>query len=82
MRTTVAAGALREVRKTRTLTKLPVCLGFGVSTGQQARAVARAADGVVVGSALVQCVTQHLPNYQPALRRLARELATATHQKG
>jgi tryptophan synthase alpha chain len=34
--------------------QLPVCVGLGVSTGQQAAAVAGFADGVIVGSALVK----------------------------
>jgi tryptophan synthase alpha chain len=33
---------------------LPVCVGFGVSRPEQAAAVARIADGVVVGSAIVR----------------------------
>ena len=35
-------------------TKLPVAVGFGVRTAKQARAIADGADGVVVGSALVE----------------------------
>jgi tryptophan synthase alpha chain len=41
-------------------TKLPVCVGFGVRTAEQARAIAQAGDGVVVGSALVDAVRQSL----------------------
>jgi tryptophan synthase alpha chain len=37
-------------------TKLPVCVGFGVRTAEHARAIAAGADGVVVGSALVEAV--------------------------
>jgi tryptophan synthase alpha chain len=37
-------------------TGLPVCVGFGVRTGDQARAIAEGADGVVVGSVLVEAV--------------------------
>lgn len=37
-------------------TKLPVAVGFGISTSDQARSVAQVADGVVVGSAIVRCV--------------------------
>ena len=40
-----------EVRKTATQ---PLCVGFGISTPQQARQVARIADGVIVGSRIVQ----------------------------
>jgi tryptophan synthase alpha chain len=41
-------------------TRLPVCVGFGVRTAEQARALAQAGDGVVVGSALVEAVRQSL----------------------
>jgi len=41
-------------------TKLPVCVGFGVRTAEQARAIAQGADGVVVGSALVEAVRKSL----------------------
>jgi tryptophan synthase alpha chain len=45
-----------EVRAVRKRLKLPVAVGFGISTPEQAAAVARIADGVVVGSALVRLV--------------------------
>ena len=41
-------------------TKLPVVVGFGVRTAKQARAIAHGADGVVVGSALVDAIRQNL----------------------
>ncbi|OLC31752.1 MAG: tryptophan synthase subunit alpha [Armatimonadetes bacterium 13_1_40CM_64_14] len=41
------------VRRIKTQSPLPVCVGFGVSTPQQARQIAGVADGVIVGSALV-----------------------------
>lgn len=43
-------GALRKVAN------VPICVGFGISNAEQARAVARVADGVVVGSALVDAL--------------------------
>jgi tryptophan synthase alpha chain len=41
-------------------TALPVCVGFGVRTAAHARAIAEGADGVVVGSALVEAVRNSL----------------------
>ena len=41
-------------------TRLPVAVGFGVKTAQQARAIAEGADGVVVGSALVDALFKSL----------------------
>ena len=58
----VAAAVARIKRHT----KLPVCVGFGVRTAEQARAIAEHADGVVVGSALVDAVRQSLgPDAKP-----------------
>jgi tryptophan synthase alpha chain len=63
-------------------TSLPVCVGFGVRTADHARAIAAGADGVVVGSALVEAVRQSLgPDAKPssasvtAVTDLARALA-------
>ncbi|MEE9546691.1 MAG: tryptophan synthase subunit alpha [Hyphomicrobium sp.] len=41
-------------------TTLPVAVGFGVKTGDQAKALAKGADAVVVGSALVSAIEQSL----------------------
>ena len=43
-----------SVARVRKVTTLPLAVGFGISTPAQAQAVARMADGVVVGSALVE----------------------------
>ncbi|MEJ2718619.1 MAG: tryptophan synthase subunit alpha [Deltaproteobacteria bacterium] len=45
---------LAEVEHTRSVSTVPVAVGFGISTAEQARVVARAADGVIVGSALIK----------------------------
>ena len=42
------------VERLRSVTALPICVGFGVTDARQAAAVARVADGVVVGSAIVR----------------------------
>jgi tryptophan synthase alpha chain len=45
------------VARVRRHTTLPLAVGFGIATGEQAAAVARIADGVIVGSALVKAAT-------------------------
>jgi tryptophan synthase alpha chain len=55
--TTKVAAAVARIKGH---TKLPVCVGFGVRTAEQARAIAQSADGVVVGSALVEAVRRSL----------------------
>lgn len=50
----------REVSRVKRATALPVAVGFGVRTPEQARAIAQGADGVVVGSALVGTIADTL----------------------
>jgi tryptophan synthase alpha chain len=73
------SGAVARIRRH---TKLPVCVGFGVRTAEQARAIAAGADGVVVGSALVDALHKSLGGdgkptaaTVPAVADLVRALA-------
>jgi tryptophan synthase alpha chain len=61
-----------NVRRLRKHTNLPICVGFGVKTAEQARAIARDADGVVVGSALVNAVKQSLTKAGKPTSRTAK----------
>tara|TARA_B100001093_G_scaffold127889_1_gene120322 strand:+ start:330 stop:1145 length:816 start_codon:yes stop_codon:yes gene_type:complete len=55
------AGDLKErVQAIRENTNLPVVVGFGISNSEQVREVSSCADGVVVGSALVNCISENL----------------------
>lgn len=62
------------VGRVKASTALPVAVGFGVSTPEQAAAVAQFADGVVVGSALVR-----RQGNSDELRTFVEELAAAVH---
>ncbi|WP_304187813.1 tryptophan synthase subunit alpha [Phenylobacterium aquaticum] len=55
-----AATVAPHVERVRAAGGLPVCVGFGIKTPERAAAVARVADGVVVGSALVDEVAEAL----------------------
>ena len=46
------------IQRLRRATDLPICVGFGVSRPEQARAIAALADGVVVGSAIVKAADE------------------------
>jgi tryptophan synthase alpha chain len=61
----------------RRLASLPVCVGFGIKTADNAAAVGAHADGVVVGSALVELMAAHADDVAgaaEALQRAAQEL--------
>ncbi len=55
----LAAGLKDSVARIQHLTGKPVAVGFGISTPEQAAAVAGLAEGVVVGSAIVRVIAQH-----------------------
>lgn len=60
------------VARVREHSALPLCVGFGISTPEQARAVGKIADGVIVGSACVKAIGE---SAEPV--RTARDLARA-----
>ncbi|MGA1342239.1 MAG: tryptophan synthase subunit alpha [Hyphomonas sp.] len=71
-----------HVAMVKTVSGLPVCVGFGVKTGAQAAEMATIADGVVVGSAFVEKageahLTGRFEAAAPAIGALARELRVA-----
>ena len=59
MQKRVATNLAQQIAKIRSHTKLPVAVGFGISTPEQAKAVASVADAVVVGSAVVNQIARH-----------------------
>jgi tryptophan synthase alpha chain len=69
------------VARLRGATDLPVAVGFGIRTPDQAAGIARVADGVVVGSAIVEIVGQHgaaaAPHVTAYVRTLADAISTA-----
>jgi len=59
-------GAVARIKRH---TKLPVAVGFGVKTAAHARAIAKGADGVVVGSALIDTLKSSLDRHGKATRK-------------
>jgi tryptophan synthase alpha chain len=57
----LATGLEAYIARVRAASPLPLAVGFGISTPEQARAVAHLADGVVVGSALVETLGRDGP---------------------
>ena len=57
-RTELPADLTSRLDAIREVARLPVAAGFGISTKAQAEEVSRHADGFIVGSALVKCLTE------------------------
>ena len=79
MQDKVAADIARSVAKIRAHTDLPVAVGFGISNPEQAKLVAQQADGVVVGSAVVNQIAQHgkSPGLVSKVAEFVKSLAVA-----
>ena len=69
----VASSLPESILRLRSATTLPICVGFGIATADQARAIGRLADGVVVGSALVRAAEESVD----AVFKLTRSLREA-----
>ena len=73
-----AAGSIEEaVAALKAATDIPVAVGFGVREPAQAAAIAKHADGVVVGSAFVDLVGEHGANAAPKLKELTASMVAA-----
>ncbi len=59
MQTKIADTLAQMTAKIRAHTRLPIAVGFGISTAEQARTVAQSAEAVVVGSAIVNQIAEH-----------------------
>lgn len=73
------ASIAEAVARLKAATDLPVAVGFGVRTPEQAAEIAQHADGVVVGSALVELVGENGADAPRHLRALTESLAKAVH---
>lgn len=81
VRDQVATNIPQAIARVRAKTGLPMVVGFGIGTRAQVAEVAANADGVVVGSALVNCVRDNLPDRKKivaAIGARAADLALGT----
>jgi tryptophan synthase alpha chain len=76
-RDVVSQAAPVLVRRVREVSDIPVGVGLGVRSGEQAAEIAEFADGVIVGSALVSALSDGVN----AVRTLTEELAVGVRKK-
>lgn len=81
-RTDISSAARSLVERIKKVSKTPVCVGLGVSTGEQAREIAEYADGVIVGSAFIKLILDSKSESEANLKvkSLAAELAAAVRR--
>jgi tryptophan synthase alpha chain len=76
-RDAVSVAAPELVQRVKALSDIPVGMGLGVRSREQAAQIGAYADGVIVGSALVSALSEGIP----ALRTLTEELADGVRQR-
>lgn len=84
VRESLEASLPEKVSIIRKMTSKPVVVGFGISQQSQVREVAEVADGVVVGSAIVNVIADHLDDREAmwsGLRNLVKELSAGVLQR-
>jgi tryptophan synthase alpha chain len=64
----------------REVTDLPLAVGFGINTPQQATKIGKIADGVIVGSAIVKIIEEHGENATEALREYVSSMKKAANE--
>lgn len=65
------------VARLKAVTDIPIAVGFGVRTPEQAKAIGKVADGVVVGSAIIDIVAEHGANAAGPVREYVSSLKAA-----
>lgn len=71
----------KAIQHAKKFTKKPICAGFGISTPDQIRAIAKVADGVIVGSAIVSKIALHAKDHDliHKITTYVRTLTKAIH---
>lgn len=81
-RNVLSSGIASRVRMIKSMTKKPVAVGFGISNPVQARDIARIADGVIVGSAIVRIIEKYQKSHKmliPKISSFTKSLARSIH---
>jgi tryptophan synthase alpha chain len=72
------SGLLSALRELRRKLKTPVVVGFGISNARQAAQIGRAADGVIIASALIQLISKTKPSrIGPTVERFCKQIVKA-----
>lgn len=76
MRDALAPSLPATIARLRSVCALPICVGFGISTAEQARTVGALADGIIVGSAIVEAAARGVDEAVALARTLRAALDT------
>lgn len=80
VRSEIKTNAANIVKQVREYTDTPVAIGFGISTPEQAHAMAEVSDGAIIGSAIMKIVAEHGENAVEPVKQYIAELRAGLDQ--
>ncbi len=80
MRSEIKTDLNAIIEDIRDVTDLPLAVGFGINTPEQSRDIAKIADGVIVGSAIVKIIEEHGENAADALKEYVSSMKKAANE--
>ncbi len=81
MRSTITTDLRAIIDTIRRETDVPIAIGFGISTPQQAGELSQLADGVIIGSAIVKLISQHATKASEHVYQFAKDVVEACVHK-
>ena len=80
VRSSITTDIAAMVKLVRASTSIPCVVGFGISTPEQASAMAAQSDGAIVGSAVMRLIAAEAEQAEASVRAYVKQLADAVHQ--
>ena len=80
VRSSITTDIAAMVKLVRASTSIPCAVGFGISTPEQASAMAAQSDGAIVGSAVMRLIAAEAEQAEASVRAYVKQLADAVHQ--
>lgn len=80
VRTEISTGIADLIQQVKAVRDIPCAIGFGISTPEQAKAMAEISDGAIVGSAIVRIIAEHGKSSVPFVRDYVASMKRAVTQ--
>lgn len=80
MRSEIKTDLNAIIEDIRAVSDLPVAVGFGINTVQQAKDISKVADGVIVGSAIVKIIEEHGENASKPLKDYVEAMSNSCNE--
>lgn len=80
VRTDFSSGIEELIQQVKQVKDIPCAIGFGISTPEQAKTMAKISDGAIVGSAIVRIVAEHGKNCVPFVKEYVASMKQAVRE--